>query len=90
MDPSYAILLWMLIGGLAGWLASRRRDVVAHRGDVGCVVAGIIGAITGGALVELALHDEPTKLGFAACLLVALLGALIGQAIAPRVHRHAT
>jgi len=90
MNPSYAIMLWMILGGLAGWLASRHRDVGAHRGHAGCVAAGIIGAITGGSLVELALRDDPSKLGFAACIVMALLGALVGQALAPRLRRHAT
>lgn len=83
MSASLAILSWMLVGGLAGWLASRRRDTIAHRGHPGCVGAGIIGAITGGSLVELSLHGEPSPLTFAACLLVACLGALVGQALAP-------
>jgi uncharacterized membrane protein YeaQ/YmgE (transglycosylase-associated protein family) len=97
MSPSYSIILWMVIGALAGWLAGRRRcaQVRARQHvhvpmDVGCVVAGMIGAVTGGALVELALRDNPNTLGVLASLLVALLGALFGQAIAPRSSRQTT
>jgi uncharacterized membrane protein YeaQ/YmgE (transglycosylase-associated protein family) len=90
MNPSYAILMWMIAGGLAGWLASRRRECETQRGHAGCVVAGIIGAISGGSLVELALRDDPSKLGSIACLLVAVLGALVGQALAPGMRRHVT
>src|SRR4051812_34576286 len=98
MSPSYSIILWMVIGALAGWLAARRRCTRARLRrhvhvpvDVGCVVAGMIGAVTGGALVELALRDNPNTLGVLASLFVALLGALFGQAVAPRTTtRHAT
>ena len=88
MNPSYSIILWMVIGALAGWLAGRRRGSEARRTDAGCVAAGMIGAVTGGAIVELALHDDPNTIGVVASLLVALLGALLGQAVAPRPHRH--
>jgi uncharacterized membrane protein YeaQ/YmgE (transglycosylase-associated protein family) len=88
MNPSYGIMLWMLIGALEGWLASRLRD---GRGvDAGSVVAGIIGAVTGGAIVELALRDSPSVGGFIVSLLVALLGAAVGQAVCPHPRRHAT
>jgi uncharacterized membrane protein YeaQ/YmgE (transglycosylase-associated protein family) len=77
----------MVIGALAGWLAGRRRAVHPRRTDVGCVVAGMIGAVTGGALVEVALRDQPNTLGVVVSFLVAFLGALFGQAVAPRAHR---
>jgi uncharacterized membrane protein YeaQ/YmgE (transglycosylase-associated protein family) len=87
MSPSYSIILWMVIGALAGWMAGRRRCTREHAQahvDVGCIVAGMIGAVTGGALVELALQDNPNTLGVLASLLMALIGALFGQAVAPR------
>jgi uncharacterized membrane protein YeaQ/YmgE (transglycosylase-associated protein family) len=88
MSPSYSIILWMVIGALAGWMAGRRRCAREHAHlDVGCVVAGMIGAVTGGALVELALQDNPNTLGVLASLMVALIGALFGQAVAPRPTR---
>ncbi len=46
------ILVWIVIGGLAGWLAS----VVVRGGGMGVlmnVIVGIIGAFIGGLVVEL-------------------------------------
>ena len=46
------ILVWIVIGGLAGWLAS----VLVRGGGMGVlmnVIVGIIGAFIGGLIVEL-------------------------------------
>lgn len=46
------ILIWIVIGGLAGWLAS----VLVRGGGMGIlmnVIVGIIGAFIGGLIVEL-------------------------------------
>jgi uncharacterized membrane protein YeaQ/YmgE (transglycosylase-associated protein family) len=82
MSPSYSILLWIIVGAVAGGCVRRGRD--RHRADPGAVVAGVIGAVTGGSMVELALHDEPGTAGVIASVVVAVLGALAGQAMAPR------
>ncbi len=48
----WAILIWIIIGGLAGWLAS----VLVRGGGMGIlmdIVVGIVGAFIGGLIVEL-------------------------------------
>jgi uncharacterized membrane protein YeaQ/YmgE (transglycosylase-associated protein family) len=42
------IILWIIFGGLAGWLASLVMNTDAEQGYVLNVIVGIIGALVGG------------------------------------------
>jgi uncharacterized membrane protein YeaQ/YmgE (transglycosylase-associated protein family) len=84
------ILAWILVGGVAGWLASR---VVQGTGLglVGDIVVGVLGAFIGGLLLSLLLPGTFGVTGFnlssiviaflgaAALLLVVRRGAVIGR-----------
>lgn len=44
------IILWLVFGALAGWIASLIMRTDAEQGTVGNIVVGIIGAFLGGAI----------------------------------------
>ena len=44
------ILAWILLGGVAGWLASMIMGTDASQGIIGNIIVGIIGALIGGFL----------------------------------------
>ena len=70
------LLAWIIIGGIAGWLASL---VVrgAGYGLIGDIVVGIVGALIGGFLSSL-LFGGPGFTGFnLTSLIVAFVGACI-------------
>ena len=74
------ILLWVVFGGLAGWIASMITGNEAGMGIIANVVVGIIGAFVGGFVADRAGFanapgaERPTSLmSFA----IAVLGALI-------------
>ena len=46
------IILWIIFGGLAGWIASVFVDTDAGMGIWGNVIVGIIGAFLGGWLAD--------------------------------------
>ena len=74
------ILSWIVLGGIAGWLAS----IVTRRNDrMGCIsniVAGVIGAAVGGWVFS--LFGGPSVTGFnLQSLLVAFVGAVIVLAV---------
>jgi uncharacterized membrane protein YeaQ/YmgE (transglycosylase-associated protein family) len=48
-----SILGWIIIGGVAGWLASLIMNTGASQGIIGNIVVGIIGAFIGGFLFSL-------------------------------------
>lgn len=77
--------LWfLLIGGLAGWLAG----LIMRGGGFGVfgnIIVGIIGALIGGFVFRLFGVAQP--FGFWGSLLVALLGAVILLAIIMVVKR---
>ncbi len=72
----WGIITWVVVGGLAGWVASIITKTNAEQGLVGNIVAGVVGGIVGGLLMNLLGGTGVT--GFNVwSFLVALLGAVI-------------
>lgn len=44
---------WVILGGLAGWLASKFVGTDKDQGIIGNIIAGILGAVVGGWLFSL-------------------------------------
>jgi uncharacterized membrane protein YeaQ/YmgE (transglycosylase-associated protein family) len=83
------IILWLIIGGIVGWLASivMRRD--GSQGIVLNVVVGIVGAVLGGWLIS-PMVGAPTIISGVisiGSLLVSFLGAVILLAIVNLITR---
>lgn len=70
------IIGWIVLGGIAGWIASMIAGTNAQQGVFGNIVVGIIGAILGGFVLGLFGIDGVTGFNLYS-LLVALLGAVI-------------
>lgn len=75
------IISWIIIGGVAGWLAS---IVIGNNQRQGCImniVVGIVGAFIGGFVMRF-VGGGPTDFGFDIySLLVATVGAIILLAV---------
>ncbi len=72
----WGIITWIVVGGLAGWVASMIVGNNASQGVLGNIVAGIVGALVGGFLME--IFGGAGFTGFNLwSFLVALLGAVI-------------
>jgi uncharacterized membrane protein YeaQ/YmgE (transglycosylase-associated protein family) len=71
------ILAWVIVGGIAGWLAGM---VVQGTGlgVIGDVIVGIVGALIGGFVLSLLL---PGTFGFTGFNIVSLVVAFIGAVI---------
>jgi len=68
------ILLWIVIGLIAGWLASA--VVGGGFGLIGDIVVGVVGAFVGG-FVFRALHIGTPFGGLAGTIFVAFIGAVV-------------
>jgi uncharacterized membrane protein YeaQ/YmgE (transglycosylase-associated protein family) len=83
------IILWLVIGGVVGWLASivMRRD--GSQGIILNIVVGIVGALIGGWLLGPLLGAPSINSGVIsfASLLVSFLGAVILLAIVNLITR---
>jgi uncharacterized membrane protein YeaQ/YmgE (transglycosylase-associated protein family) len=81
------ILGWVILGGLAGWIASLIMGTDAQQGIILNIVVGIIGAFVGGWLFS--LIGEPGVTGFNLwSFIVALVGA-VALLVIVRVFRRA-
>lgn len=72
----WEIITWVVVGGLAGWVASMITKTDAEQGLLGNIVAGIIGGVVGGFLVGLLGGEGFTGFNIWS-FLVALLGAVV-------------
>lgn len=80
------ILLWIIFGGLVGWVASMIMKTDNQQGIVLNVIVGIIGAVIGGWIM--AAIGETGTTGFNIySFLVALLGAMVLIAIVKFLRR---
>ena len=80
------ILVWIIIGGLAGWIASMIMGRDAQMGAVANIVVGIIGALIGGFIMN--QFGQAGATGFNLySLLVDILGAVVLLFIVSLVQR---
>lgn len=74
------IIAWIVVGGLAGWVASMIMKTNASMGLFLNIVVGIIGAIIGGWVVNLLLDADPEIFSIGG-FITAVLGSVILLAI---------
>ncbi len=70
------IIGWIILGGLAGWIASMIAGTNKEQGIVGNIAVGIIGGLLGGFVVSLLGGSGITGFNIWS-LLVAVLGAVL-------------
>ena len=72
----WTILTWVILGGLAGWMASMLTGTNSQVSGWMNVVVGVIGAFIGGLALQLLGIDVTTGFNLGS-LLTAILGAAI-------------
>ena len=77
MNPAYGIFAWMIIGGLAGWVASMIMKTNARMGIIANIAVGIVGAVLGGYITHTFFNNSFGSNGLIASFGVALLGSCI-------------
>ena len=82
-------IVWLIVGGIVGWIASLIMRTDAQQGIVLNIVVGVIGALLGGWLLAPMLGTGTINSNdfSVAGLLVSLLGAVILLAIVNLVRR---
>ncbi len=78
-------ILWLIIGALAGWIASMIMKTNAEQGLLIDIVVGIIGAFIGGWVVG--LFGVNPNANLIVSLITAVIGAVILLAIVKAVRR---
>ena len=75
-------IIWLIVGGIIGWIASLIMKTDAQQGILLNVVVGIIGAFIGGWLIAPLIGGSTGAGGFDIMgLIAALIGAIILLAI---------
>ena len=79
------IIIWLIVGGICGWLASLIMRTDAQQGIILNVIVGIVGAVIAGLLFGQSLNAAITVETF----LYSLIGAVILLAIVNLIRRGA-
>ena len=77
-------IIWLIIGGIVGWLASLIMRTDAQQGIILNIVVGIVGAVIAGLIFGGGINSDPLDL---TNILLSLLGAVILLAIVNLVRR---
>lgn len=77
------IIIWLVIGGVVGWLASMVMRTDAQQGIILNIVVGIVGAFIGGLLFGGSINAAITVYSF----LASLVGAIILLGIVNLIRR---
>lgn len=80
------IILWIIFGGLVGWIASLIMKTDAQQGVLINIIVGIVGAVIGGWLMSILGESKVSGFNLYS-FLVALLGACVLIAIVRAVRR---
>jgi uncharacterized membrane protein YeaQ/YmgE (transglycosylase-associated protein family) len=81
------IIIWLIVGGVVGWLASIIMRTDAQQGILLNIAVGIVGAVIGGLILGRGnINNSGLTVG---TFLVSLLGAIILLAIVNLVRRGA-
>lgn len=72
----FEIIMWIIFGALAGWIASLLMGTNAEQGGLANIIVGIIGAFVGGLIMRVFGSQGVTGFNFSS-LLVAVLGAVV-------------
>ena len=79
------LIIWLIIGGIVGWLASIIMRTDAQQGIFLNIIVGIIGAVIGGLILG---RGNINNAGLSvSTFLVSLLGAIVLLAIVNLVRR---
>ncbi|HEX7781299.1 MAG TPA: GlsB/YeaQ/YmgE family stress response membrane protein [Sphingobium sp.] len=78
------IILWLIIGGVVGWLASMIMRTDAQQGILLNIVVGIVGAFIGGLIFNGGTINQVLTVN---SFIVSLIGAVILLAIVNLVRR---
>lgn len=70
------IISWIVLGGIAGWVASMIAGTNAEQGVFGNIIVGIVGGVLGGFIMQLFGGNGVTGFNLSS-FLVALLGAVV-------------
>lgn len=82
------IIIWIIFGAIAGWIASMVMKTDAQQGLLMDIILGIIGAVVGGFLMN--MLGQPGVTGFNLySFLVAIVGAIIVIGAGRMLTRHA-
>ena len=82
MDP-VNIIIWLVVGGVAGWLASLVMRTDGQQGIILNIVVGIVGAVIANLILGTSINEGISVTSF----LYSVLGAIVLLAIVNLVRR---
>jgi uncharacterized membrane protein YeaQ/YmgE (transglycosylase-associated protein family) len=78
VNPAASVILWIIVGASAGWLASRITGTDGRSGALANVFIGVLGALVAGSITCVVL----ARLGYGDLDIAGVAGALFGACAA--------
>jgi uncharacterized membrane protein YeaQ/YmgE (transglycosylase-associated protein family) len=77
------VIIWLIVGGIIGWIASKIMNTDAQQGVVLNIVVGVVGALLAGWLITPMVGGTTINQGNFSLsgLIISLLGAIVLLAI---------
>ena len=79
------ILMWIILGLIAGWIASVVMKTDSSQGTITDIILGIVGAVVGGFIMGLVGQSGVDGFNLRS-LLVAVIGAIVVIYVGRRLH----
>jgi uncharacterized membrane protein YeaQ/YmgE (transglycosylase-associated protein family) len=90
-DKIVGIIIWLIMGGLVGWIASMIMGTDAQQGILLNIVVGVVGALVGGFLIGPFLGAGSINDGISIMsFVVSLIGAVVLLGILSLFRRSST
>lgn len=75
------IIAWIVVGGLAGWIASKIMKRDAQMGIIANIVCGVLGAALAGLVVNLVVGGDVLNPSGASGWIVTIIAAIVGACV---------
>jgi uncharacterized membrane protein YeaQ/YmgE (transglycosylase-associated protein family) len=81
MYPAAGIPIWIVLGGIIGWLSGKVTHTDGYRGTMANTGVGAVSAVLAGFVVTFFYHGERSTSGFGLAIIVAALAAIAAVAV---------
>lgn len=90
MYPAAGMIIWVLLGGVVGWLSGKITRTDGQHGTMANLGVGALAAVVAGFVTTVAFEGERSTTGFWMAIWISGCAALVAVAVFRRLNRGRT